>query len=213
MRNKYASHFAWIDTLMNLLLAFMGLYAVAFIMTAVNKKQQEIQASAPMKGVFLITASWEAEHDDDVDLWTKDPEGHTVGYTRREDGLMHLDRDDLGFSSDTIQTQFGPVTVKDNREIITIRGITPGEFIVNVHMYRKTDPKPTHVRVTLEKIQPYGIVVSKEVVLTNNGDEFTAFRFRMNQKGEVTEINQIQKKFAGQAANDNQGGGGQAEKQ
>lgn len=201
MKNKYVTHFAWIDTLMNILLAFMGLYAVAFIMTAVNKKQQEIQASAPMKGVFLITATWEADHDDDVDLWVMDPEGHTVGYNRREDGLMHLDRDDLGFSSDTVQTQFGPVTVKDNRELVTVRGITPGEFVVNVHMYRKTDPKPTHVRITLEKIQPYSIVTSREIVLTLNGDEQTAFRFTMNTKGEVTEINQLPKRFASKAAN------------
>ena len=210
MRAKYASHFAWIDTLMNILLAFMGLYAVAFIMTAVNKKQQEIQATAPMKGVFLITATWEADHDDDVDLWVEDPEGHTVGYNRREDGLMHLDRDDLGFSSDTVQTQFGPVTVKDNRELVTIRGITPGEFTVNVHMYRKNDAKPTHVRVTLEKLQPYGIVTSKEIVMTVNGDEVTMFRFTMNSKGEVTEINQLQKRFASKAAqgNNNQGNQG-----
>jgi hypothetical protein len=200
VRSKYATHFAWIDTLMNILLAFMGLYAVAFIMTAVNKKQQEMQASAPMKGVFLITATWEPDHDDDVDLWVEDPEGHTVGYNRREDGLMHLDRDDLGFSSDTVETQFGPVTVKDNRELVTIRGITPGEFTVNVHMYRKTDPKPTHVRVTLEKLQPYSIVTAKEVILTVAGDEVTSFRFTLNSKGEVTEINQLQKKFASNAA-------------
>lgn len=201
MKSRYNTHFAYIDTLMNILLAFMGLYAVAFIMTAVNKKQHEQQASAPLKGVYMVTAVWEADHDDDVDLWVEDPEGHIVGYNRREDGLMHLDRDDLGFSSDTIQTQFGPVKVQDNREVVTIRGITPGEFVVNAHMYAKRDQRPTHVKITLEKLTPYKVVVMKEIILNANGDEETGFRFTLNQQGEVTEVNQLSKNIANKGIN------------
>ena len=203
---KYHTNTAFLDMLMNTLLAFMGLYAVAFIMTAVNKKQQEAVASAQVRGEFLITAVWDADLDNDVDLWVEDPDGHTVGFNRREDGLMHLDRDDLGFSSDTIMTQFGPITVRDNREIVTIRGITPGDFVANVHMYRMTMHKPTKVQITLEKLKPYRVVVMKEVILNNNGDEETGFRFTLNTQGDVTEVNQIPKKVAVKGANRGRGG-------
>ena len=183
--------------LINILLAFMGLYAVAFIMTAVNKKQQEAVASAQLKGEYMITAVWDKDFDNDVDMWIEDPEGHIIGFNRREDGLMHLDRDDLGFSTDTTNTQFGPVTVRDNREIATIRGITPGEFTVNVHMYRMNTQVPTKVQIVLERLKPYRVETMKEVTLNMHGDEETAFRFTLNQQGEVTEINQLYKKIAG----------------
>lgn len=206
MKTKYHTHFAYIDTLMNILLAFMGLYAVAFIMSAVSKKQEQPPASQ-MKGEYMITAIWEPDYDNDVDLWVEDPDGNIVGFNRREDGLMHLDRDDLGFSSDTVQTQFGPVTVKENREIVTVRGITPGEFTVNVHMYRMTDPRPTKVRVVLEKLNPYRIVTVHEVTLNQNGDEETAFRFTLSPKGEVVETNQLPKKVAGRGKGNGNNGG------
>jgi hypothetical protein len=196
----YNTNTAFLDMLFNTLLAFVALFLVAFVMMNVRKVQET--PSSQMKGEFMITAIWDEKLDNDVDTWIEDPEGQIVGFNRREAGLMHLDRDDLGFSSDTVQTQFGPVTVKENREIVTIRGITPGEFTVNVHMYRMNDKQPTKVRILLEKLNPYKIVTSKEVVLTEDGDEKTAFRFTLSPKGEVMEINQLPKKIVGKGGQD-----------
>ena len=73
---------------------------------------------------------------------------------------MHLDRDDLGYSNDIIKTPFGPVEFKGNREIVTLRGTFPGEYVVNVHMfsYRGNDNHETPVQITLTQIEPFSII-------------------------------------------------------
>jgi hypothetical protein len=105
-----------------------------------------------------------------------------------------LDRDDLGHRNDTVQTEWGPIEFKDNREIVTIRGTIKGEYVVNVHMYMKRS-KAAEVPVTiqLDKVNPYSTITIKEVVLRLTGDEGTAFRFTVNAEGDVIDVNQLEK--------------------
>ena len=112
---------------------------------------------------------------------------------RRDEGLMHLDRDDLGKRNDTIQTPLGPVTHPENKEIVTLRGFVQGEYIVNVHMYRRTDSADsTEVIVQLDKVNPlFKTIVIKKVLLGLSGDEKTAFRFKLDKDGEVVEVNEL----------------------
>ena len=106
---------------------------------------------------------------------------------------MHLDRDDVGFSSDRIQTSFGVVEYKENREIVSLRGIVPGEYVVNVHMYTKREDKETPVTILLEKINPFKLVTARNVVLVQQGDEKTAFRFTLDDEGKVIDTNDLEK--------------------
>ena len=143
----------------------------------------------------MITVTWPSDIDDDVDTYVEDPNGNLVAFNRREQGLMHLDRDDVGFSSDRLQTPFGIVEYKQNREMVSLRGIVPGEYVVNVHMYtkRSEEEKETPVTILLEKINPYRVVTGSNVILKQKGDEKTAFRFVLNDEGEVTNINKLEK--------------------
>jgi hypothetical protein len=45
---------------------------------------------------------WSGESDDDVDTYVSDPLAHLVFFKRLQDGLMNLDRDDTGSSSNMI---------------------------------------------------------------------------------------------------------------
>ena len=114
---------------------------------------------------------------------------------------MNLDRDDLGRANDTIETLNGEkILVRQNIEHVTIRGIIPGEYIVNVHLYRRS---PRHevleedyfenipVRVNVEKLNPYGVVYIKELLLTVKGEEKTVLRFTVDADGKITEINDL----------------------
>ena len=190
MRKLYNTNTAFLDMLFNTLLAFVGLYVIAFVVMSANQKQSK---NVDIKGAFMITVVWPKESDDDVDTYVEDPERHLVFFRRREDGLMHLDRDDLGKSSDMIQTQFGPVQIDENREIVTLRGTIPGEYTINVHMYSKKSPGPTPVTIQVEKLAPYQMVLVKQVVLVTSGDEKTAVRMLINKKGEVTKISHLEK--------------------
>ena len=191
MKRNYHTNMACLDLLFNTLLCFAALFSLAFVMINPSKKNKTVDAKAE----FLITVTWPSDIDDDVDTYVEDPNGNLVAFNRREQGLMHLDRDDVGFSSDRLQTPFGIVEYKQNREMVSLRGIVPGEYVVNVHMYtkRSEEEKETPVTILLEKINPYRVVTGSNVILKQKGDEKTAFRFVLNDEGEVTNINKLEK--------------------
>ena len=190
MKRQYHTNLAFLDVLFNTLLCFAALFAMSFILINPSKKDNNVVA----KGEFVIVMTWPKEMDNDVDIYVEDPEGNLVAFMRREEGLMHLDRDDLGKRNDVVQTQFGEIEYDENREIVTLRGIMPGEYVINVHMYMKREESLlTPVTVQLDKINPYSTVMIKRVTLGDSGEEKTAFRFILNNDGDVIEINELQK--------------------
>ncbi len=195
MKRHYHSYKAFIDLFMNMLAGFAMLLVVTFIL--VNPKAKDDKSKDP-KAEIVITVVWPKGLNDDVDTYVEDPAGHLVYFQRREDGLMHLDRDDQGRITDRVEVEPGVwVDYKENQEIVTIRGLVPGEYVVNIHMYRKRDAKPTSVDVTLEKINPrLKLIAAKTLVLTKNGDEKTVFRFTVTKEGEITNISYLAKKIA-----------------
>ena len=190
MKREYHTNLAFLDILFNTLLCFAALFAMSFILINPSKKDNNVVE----KGEFVIVMTWPKEMDNDVDIYVEDPEGNLVAFMRREEGLMHLDRDDLGRRNDVVQTEFGEIEYDENREIVTLRGIMPGEYVINVHMYMKREESLlTPVTVQLDKINPYSTVMIKRVTLGVSGEEKTAFRFILNNDGDVVEINELQK--------------------
>jgi hypothetical protein len=177
--------------LFGLLLAFIALVMLMDV-------TQESRPSPELKAEFVVIVTWDDESFHDVDTWVEDPNGNHVAFNSREAGLMHLDRDDLGRRNDVIDTLNGRKQVLLNREMVSIRGIVEGEYVANVHMFRKqpNDAIPCTVRVELQKINPFKIITIQNVILMENGNEQTAFRFIVNRDGNVTEINRLHKKIA-----------------
>ena len=192
MKRNYHTNLAFLDLLFNTLLCFAALFSLAFILINPSQKNKTVDAKAE----FIITVIWPSDMDDDVDTYVEDPEGNLIAFNRTEQGLMHLDRDDTGLSFDTISTSFGIVEYKENREMVTIRGYVPGEYVVNVHMYTKREDAETPVTIILEKINPYKVVTGRNVVLKLRGDEKTAFRFTVDDEGKVIQTNQLEKGLA-----------------
>lgn len=190
MRNRsYDCNTSFLDLLFNTLLGFVALFVLSFAMMNVSKQSKNVEAKAE----FIITVTWPKEFDDDVDVYVEDPDGHLVCFKRREDGLMHLDRDDLGKRNDIVQTPFGPIEYPENREIVTLRGTTPGEYVVNVHMYMKHETDPLPVTIQVDKVNPYSTVCIKNTVLNTSGDENTVVRFTVDKKGLITSISDLPK--------------------
>lgn len=192
MKRNYHTNLAFLDVLFNTLLCFAALFALSFVLINPSKSEKNVE----MKAEFVIVVTWPQELDDDVDVYLEDPQGHLVAFMRREDGLMHLDRDDLGSRNDFINTPAGRIEYPQNREIVTIRGIVPGEYVLNVHMYtKKSVGVSTPVTVLVDKINPYGTVVVKTVELGNAGDEKTICRFVVDKEGKVTDVTYLFKKL------------------
>lgn len=94
------------------------------------------KAGVELKADYLITAEWDLDHDCDVDLWVRDPVGRIVFFAAREAGSMHLDHDSMGHVSDEERLADGKVVRPRNyAEVVTLRGIVPGEYTMNLHLY------------------------------------------------------------------------------
>lgn len=193
-RRVYHANRAFLDILFICLLVFMPLVIVAVIM--MNEKDPNKKVSEA-KAEYMIVVEWSPDRDDDIDTYVEDPNGKLVFFRRREDGLMHLDRDDVGWRNDRVRLPDGSYAeVKLNREVVSLRGIIPGEYVVNVHMYHMRSEDPTPITVRLEKVNPYEFVTVKELTLEAVGREATAFRFTLDKDGKVTDLNEDEKRIA-----------------
>ena len=191
MQRRYHTNLPFLDLLFNVLIGFVFLFIVSFLLINPIAKRADIE----VKAEFLITVFWPDNLEDDVDIYVEDPAGNLVWFKSREPGLMHLDRDDLGKRNDEVVTAAGTILFPENREIVTLRGIVTGEYVVNVHCYFKVAADPVPVTIQIDKINPYSVVLRETVDLANKGEEITVTRFSVNSKGEVTNINKLPKKL------------------
>ena len=191
--NRYFSSTAFIDLLFNIIVGVAFLFLIAFILINPVSKKHDVESKAD----FLIILEWDSKSNDDIDLWMRDPIGNIMSFKSKDVGFMHLDRDDLGSRNDKVTLPDGTVKyIALNREIAALRGTLEGWYVVNVHVYRKNRTIdedgtlrfiPTTTTVELIQVNPYRIKVMHELVLDKQGQEFTLFAFRLNDKGEVME--------------------------
>lgn len=186
---------SWTPTF-DYMLALLGI----FLILAITEKPKATPMRIDTLGVYAVIITWPSGSNDDVDLWVQDPKGNLVWYADRQEGLMHLERDDLG--TRVTGTADG-ITVKENGERVIVTGAIPGEYTVNAHMYTKTDAGPTKITCTLVRLRGADTkVVAKQVVLKYRGQEVTCFRFTLNARGNASNINTLPKKFTGTNAAD-----------
>ncbi len=180
------------DLLFNALLGFTFLFLVAIMFMNPEAKSGIIDPKAE----YILTITWEDFSPDDVDVWVEDPEGQVVWFRTPEAGLLHLDRDDRGLVNDTITINGEEVENPLNQEVVTLRGVVKGEYIVNLHYYSSETEKPVDVNVRLAKVNPkLEVVYYGTVTLEKRGDEKTAVRFSIGRDGEVYGINFLPKQI------------------
>jgi hypothetical protein len=179
------------DMLFNMLIAFVFCFIVALL--AMNPKALKT-GDIPAKAEFIINVSWPDMDPNDLDTWVQDPAGELVWFRAREAGLMHLDRDDRGLTNDMVVINGKQVVNPLNQEVVTLRGIEPGEFTVNVHYYESKNGKPVEATVSVIKVNPRAdVVFYGQVQLARKGDEATAVRFTVLPDGNVTNVNTLPK--------------------
>jgi len=178
------------DLLFNTLLGFTLLFFISIIFMNPIAKLGNIN----YKAEYIITVSWPEDQPDDIDLWVQDPYQETVSYLRKEAGWLNLDRDDRGDLNDTVMINGKKVVHPINQEVVTIRGIISGEYIVNLHYYESQTSKPVKTVIKIEKVNPVlRLVYIDQHVLQKVDDEKTILRFKLDGNGEITGINQIEK--------------------
>jgi hypothetical protein len=181
------------DMLFNMLIAFVFCFIVALL--AMNPRALKA-GDVPAKAEFIITVSWPDFDPNDIDTWVQDPAGNLVWFRAREAGLMHLDRDDRGLTNDTITVNGRQIVNPLNQEVVTLRGISPGEYTVNLHYYESKNGQPVAATVSVVKVNPRAeVVYYGQAKLQRQGEEVTAVRFSVQPDGGVGQINTLPKKL------------------
>ena len=133
---KYKSTIGFTDLLFNILVGFAFLFIIAFLLIKPEAKKKDFDRNAE----FVIIMEWDKEAKGDIDLYVEDPLLAKCSFRQTVANFMHLDKDDLGSVNDTVVNADGTTsTVQINREVITIRGIIAGEYIINAHYYSERD--------------------------------------------------------------------------
>ena len=198
---RFKSSLGFIDLLFNILLGFAFLFIIAFLLIKPEAKKKDFDRRAE----FVIILEWDHEAPDDLDLYVQDPTNDKVSFRLPIANYMHLDKDDLGMRNDTIINADGTTsTVKINREVVTIRGIIVGEYIINAHYYstrvysgsqlepdertvdyRNKPQRDRTVKIELHKVTPYSVLWAGEKKFTHRGQEETFLRFVLDGDGNI----------------------------
>ncbi|HYH36650.1 MAG TPA: hypothetical protein VD860_00385 [Azospirillum sp.] len=156
---------------------------VLLLLPHINPKGKEgtgVAAEEP-PGNVIVEARWDDKLRTDVDVWVQAPGDVPVGYSNKSGLIFNLLRDDLGSYADPTEVNF---------ETSFSRGVPPGEYTVNVHLFRNLENVyPVWVRVVarIKKETEAGAatLAATRVRLDREGQEVTAFRFTLNDKGDL----------------------------
>jgi hypothetical protein len=174
------------DMLFNVLLGFAFMVFIAFSLINPTAKTGAVD----VKAEILITMNWPDNDPNDMDLYVEDPAGNVVWYHAKEAGLMHLDRDDRGNYRDTIWVNGREIQNPLNQETVTVRGIVPGQYVVNVNEFLATSAQKVPVSVKVEKLNPVATVVYYGTLeFDHKGQEETFVRFTLDEDGQVSDVN------------------------
>jgi hypothetical protein len=157
---------------------------VAIVVLLLPHLNPPAQASAvegvTAPGNVIIEIKWPDGRDADIDLWVQAPGDLPVGYSNKGGAIFNLLRDDLG--------RFGDPT-NLNYEISYSRGLPPGEYAANVHLYRNADGQPVEVEMTVsvkatvnENARP---LLATTLKLRREGEELTGLRFKLDADGNL----------------------------
>jgi hypothetical protein len=174
------------DMLFNMLIAFVFCFVIAILAFNPNARKS---GDVPAKAEFMVTVSWPDNNPNDVDTWVMEPGGKTLWFRQRDAGLLHLDRDDRGAKNSSVLVNGREFSSPIRQEIVTLRGIVPGEYVVNAHYYDSKDQQPVDVSVTVVKVNPQAeIVFTGTQQIPRKGDERTLIRFTLDESGQVLDL-------------------------
>jgi hypothetical protein len=161
------------------------LFFIALLAISPDSKDGKIDSKAE----FIITMDWPDNHPDDLDLFVQDPIGNIAWYRHREAGFLTLDRDDRGGANDFILVNDRKIPSPIREEIVTVRGIVPGEYTVNVSHFQATTGQPVEATVKVQKLNPTAqVIFDDKVMVDHTGDEKTAVRFKVDAEGKVIDV-------------------------
>lgn len=176
---------AWVDTYAQIIMALLLALAAIILIVAPQALKKEDNPQPP--GLLMVEILWPPDQNADVDLWVQAPGDRPVGYSNKAGKVMNLLRDDLGSVNDLLAL---------NYENAYSRGLPAGEYNVNLHLYRGNQvgfAQNVRVDITVRERrlasqdQSMLTIWTGTIVLDRIGQEVTAIRFSLDDKGLVVD--------------------------
>lgn len=173
---------------MTMLFCWANMIIAMLLISAHLVVQQTPQHKTDTPGEFLVTLTWDDSRDLDLDLWMQDPFGDVIFYGNREAKNISLDRDSRGFITNEVQLPDGRKVYSGNREVITIRTIIPGNYLVAVGYYSSNETHtPVDAIIKITKLNPaYEEVFGSKIHLDNVKDSKNVVAFHVDENGNVS---------------------------
>lgn len=174
--------------------ALLVFCVVMFLMISPESKKTD---GIKPKMEYMISIEWPGDKNYDVDTWVQNPDGKTLMFNNREVNFMTLERDNLGYNSNTVEVNGQIVRLPINEELVAVRGIFPGEYVLNLHLFKANGVRgggqipvePIEVKVRIEKLNPSVKLVFRGSVILNRIDqEEHVVRFTLTPEGDMTNI-------------------------
>lgn len=177
MRDSRVVSIVWKDFCLN---SVFGVLAMLFIVLPFVNDPGKEDDGAPPPGAVMVWVYWQTPGNIDTDTWVLAPgEPKPIGYSNKNGKSCNLLRDDLGNPDP-----------ERNFETVYCRGIKPGRYWVNLHMYRSpTFPVEVRVEVSVDKgtegKSSLRVIAKTTLTLERKGDERTAFSFVLDENGAI----------------------------
>jgi hypothetical protein len=195
-RSKFKAGTAFQDLLFLMLSGVTVLWVLSFLLINPVAKINDIESPAE----FIITLDWQGNSDDDLDLWLRTPNGAVIGFFNKDQDGANLERDDLGMVNDCFRLgatrDANDKCVRINREVITLRGLIPGEYQLKFVVYnagRHMEGNPASVEII--KVNPYSVQFSKQFTYDTHKQSISIIRFTIGEDGSITEFSDVPAKF------------------
>ncbi len=182
------------DFLFILLLSFFVLLCLVLMLP--KNPNIASEATISKKAEFIISMNWDDSRNVDMDLWVmflniKKP--FPVFFNNLKKDHIFLEQDDLGVSTDTFTNIKGEIQETFiNEEIITIRAIAEGEYVINAHVYNGrglvNSDEPLSVTVKITKLNPYKEIDNFTITFEHSNQEETFAVISIDENGNVTDI-------------------------
>ena len=165
-----------------MLVGFVFLFFIAYIL--INPIADDGKVDPP--DIAMVVVDWDNDSKLDIDVWVKDPFNNILSFTNKNVPGMHLERDDLGYQNDILA---GKVINSRNQEVVHFTKLLEGTYQVSIHLYSPHGDKlPQKVTVEFMTIKKFRKLGSKEVIVSNKGQEQPIFSFKADDKDQVVNL-------------------------